>query len=50
MGSVMIEFGHRLVLQARRKKADTAWLASMAIRNAHLRGLCANNHWLNLCN
>ena len=50
IGSGIIESGHRHVLQARLKKAGTAWLADHADRIANLRVLRANGHWLNLWN
>jgi len=45
IGSGMIESGHRHVLQARLKKAGTAWLRDTADRIAHLRVLRANREW-----
>jgi hypothetical protein len=45
IGSGMIESGHRHVLQARLKKAGTAWLRDNADRIAHLRVLRANQQW-----
>jgi hypothetical protein len=48
IGSGMIESGHRHVLQARLKKAGTAWLAENADQIAHLRVLRANRQWLTL--
>ena len=45
IGSGMIESGHRHVLQARLKKAGTAWLRDNADRIAHLRVLRANREW-----
>ena len=50
IGSGMIESGHRHVLQARLKKAGTAWLPQHADAIAHLRVLRANNQWLSLWN
>jgi hypothetical protein len=50
IGSGMIESGHRHVLQARLKKAGTAWLADHADQIANLRVLRANGHWLSLWN
>ena len=50
IGSGMIESGHRHVLQARLKKAGTAWLAQHADHIANLRVLRANGHWLSLWN
>ena len=50
IGSGMIESGHRHVLQARLKKAGTAWLSDHADQIAHLRVLRANNRWLSLWN
>jgi hypothetical protein len=44
-GSGMIESGHRHVLQARLKKAGTAWLRDNADRIAHLRVLRAKQQW-----
>ena len=49
-GSGMIESGHRHVLQARLKKAGTAWLPDSADQIAHLRVLRANGQWLSLWN
>ena len=48
--SGMIESGHRHVLQARLKKAGTAWLREHADQIAHLRGLRANRQWESLWN
>jgi len=48
IGSGMIESGHRHVLQARLKKAGTAWLPEHADQIAHLPVLRANNQWLSL--
>jgi hypothetical protein len=48
IGSGMIESGHRHVLQARLKKAGTAWLPDHADRIAHLRVLRSNQQWLSL--
>jgi len=45
IGSGMIESGHRHVLQARLKKAGTAWLRDHADQMAHLRVLRANRQW-----
>jgi len=50
IGSGMIESGHRHVLQARLKKAGTAWLPDHADRMAHLRVLRANNQWSSIWN
>ena len=50
IGSGMIESGHRHVLQARLKKAGTAWLAENADHIAQLRVLRANRQWLTLWN
>jgi len=50
IGSGMIESGHRHVLQARLKKAGTAWLADHADQIANLRVLRANGQWLSLWN
>ena len=50
IGSGMIESGHRHVLQARLKKAGTAWLQHHADQIAHLRVLRANNQWESLWN
>ena len=50
IGSGMIESGHRHVLQARLKKAGTAWLAEHADQIANLRVLRANGQWLKLWN
>ncbi len=50
IGSGMIESGHKHVLQARLKKAGTAWLAKHADRIAHLRVLRANGQWAGLWN
>ena len=50
IGSGMIESGHRHVLQARLKKAGTAWLPDHADRIANLRVLRANGQWLSLWN
>jgi hypothetical protein len=50
IGSGMIESGHRHVLQARLKKAGTAWLHDHADQIAHLRGLRANRQWQALWN
>ena len=50
IGSGMIESGHRQVLQARLKKAGTAWLPDHADQLAHPRVLRANDQWLSLWN
>jgi hypothetical protein len=50
IGSGMIESGHRHVLQARLKKAGTAWLPNHADQIAHLRVLRANHQWASLWN
>ena len=50
IGSGMIESGHRHVLQARLKKAGTAWLHDHADQIAHLRVLRANRQWQSLWN
>ena len=50
IGSGMIESGHRHVLQARLKKAGTAWLPEHADQIAHLRVLRANQQWDSLWN
>lgn len=50
IGSGMIESGHRHVLQARLKKAGTAWLPDHADQIAHLRVLRANNQWSSFWN
>ena len=50
IGSGLIESGHRHVLQARLKKAGTAWLPEHADQIAHLRVLRANNQWLSIWN
>jgi hypothetical protein len=50
IGSGMIESGHRHVLQARLKKAGTAWLPNHADQIAHLRVLRANQQWQSLWN
>lgn len=50
IGSGIIESGHRHVLQARLKKAGTAWIADHADQIANLRVLRANDQWLNLWN
>jgi hypothetical protein len=50
IGSGMIESGHRHVLQARLKKAGTAWLHDHADQIAHLRVLRANNLWTSIWN
>jgi hypothetical protein len=50
IGSGLIESGHRHVLQARLKKAGTAWLPEHADQIAHLRVLRANDQWLSLWN
>lgn len=50
IGSGMIESGHRHVLQARLKKAGTAWLVEHADQIANLRVLRANGQWPTLWN
>ena len=50
ISSGMIESGHRHVLQARLKKAGTAWLPDHADQLAHRRVLRANDQWLSLWN
>ena len=50
IGSGMIERGHRHVLQARLKKAGTAWRPEHADQLAHRRVLRANHQWLSLWN
>ena len=50
IGSGMIESGHRHVLQARLKKAGTAWLHENADSIAHLRVVRANRQWASLWN
>jgi hypothetical protein len=50
IGSGIIESGHRHVLQARLKKAGTAWIADHADQIANLRVLRANGQWLNFWN
>lgn len=50
IGSGLIESGHRHVLQARLKKAGTAWLHDHADQIAHLRVLRANRQWESLWN
>jgi hypothetical protein len=50
IGSGMIESGHRHVLQARLKKAGTAWLPDHADQIANLRVLRSNGQWLTLWN
>jgi hypothetical protein len=50
IGSGMIESGHRHVLQARLKKAGTAWWPEQADQIAHLRVLRANHQWASLWN
>lgn len=50
IGSGLIESGHRHVLQARLKKAGTAWLPEHADQIAHLRVLRANNQWASFWN
>lgn len=50
IGSGMIESGHRHVLQARLKRAGTAWLPEHADQIAHLRVLRANCQWQSLWN
>jgi hypothetical protein len=48
IGSGLIESGHKHVLQARLKKAGTAWLAANADAMAQLRVLRANHQWEDL--
>lgn len=50
IGSGMIESGHRHVLQARLKKAGTAWLENNADAIAHLRVVRANGNWQSFWN
>jgi len=50
IGSGMIESGHKHVLQARLKKAGTAWLQNHAQQIAQLRVLRANHRWQSLWN
>ena len=50
IGSGLIESGHRHGLQARLKKAGTAWLPKHADQIAHLRVLRANHQWLSFWN
>ena len=50
IGSGMIESGHRHVLQARLKKAGTAWLEHPADQIAQLRRLRSNRQWESLWN
>jgi hypothetical protein len=50
IGSGMIESGHRHVLQARLKKAGTAWLVETADQMAHLRVIKANRQWATFWN
>lgn len=50
IGSGLIESGHRHVLQARLKKAGTAWLSDTAEAMAQLRILRANLQWDSLWN
>ena len=45
IGSGLIESGHRHVLQARLKRAGTAWLPNNAHNMAQLRVIRANNAW-----
>lgn len=45
IGSGLIESGHKHVLQARLKKAGSAWLPAHADALAQLRVLRANQHW-----
>ena len=45
IGSGLIESGHRHVLQARLKKAGTAWLSENAEKMAQIRVIRANNNW-----
>ena len=50
IGSGLIESGQRQVLQARLKKAGTAWLRDHADPIAHLRVLRSNDQWRSLWN
>ena len=50
IGSGLIKSGHRHGLQARLKKAGTAWLPKHADQIAHLRVLRANHQWLSFWN
>ncbi len=50
IGSGMIESGHRHVLQARLKKAGTAWVETNADALAHLRVVRANGNWQSFWN
>jgi len=50
IGSGMIESGHRHLLQARLKKAGSAWLVDHANQIANLRVLRANGQWSSLWN
>lgn len=50
IGSGMIESGHRHVLQARLKKAGTAWIKDHADQIAHLRVIRSNHQWESLWN
>lgn len=50
IGSGLIESGHRHVIQARLKKAGTAWLPDHADQIAHLRVIRANHQWTSLWN
>jgi len=50
IGSGLIESGHRHVLQARLKRAGTAWLQENAEALAQLRVLRSNGRWLQLWN
>lgn len=50
IGSGMIESGHRHIIQARLKKAGTAWLAPHANQIANLRVLRANGWWSSMWN
>lgn len=50
IGSGLIESGHRHVLQARLKKAGTAWLPEHADQIAHLRVIRTNRQWTSLWN
>ena len=45
IGSGLIESGHRHVLQARLKRAGTAWLMQNAHDLAQLRVLRSNSRW-----
>jgi len=50
IGSGIIASGPRHALQARLKKAGTAWIADHADQIANLRALRANGQWLNFWN